>query len=958
VVGEQELSEETGWRIELLGGLRLWHNGKELKAFQHRKAGALLAYLAYYKDQSHDRDTLIGMLWPAARLDAGRNSLNVALSRIRQRLEGKQLLLTERQQLRLATSYLTTDVGDFESALLRARRLPTSEPRYYQQLEQALSAYSGSLLPSFDEDWVLGERQRLQDAYLGALEQRAQLQMAQGHWSEAIATSHHVLHHDPLRETAHQLLLTSYRSSGQVVAAQNHYQKLERLHLKELGRPLAEATRSLLLPTEPPPHPSSLPLELTHFFGRESERQELAYLRVCGSRLITLMGPGGIGKTRLALELARSAEERGERVYWLPLADTPAESRLWEALLGQLQRLGKSAPPQLITAQADQAQEEVIALLQQEPCLLVLDNLEHLRETCLHPFLQTLLRRVRTVSLLATSRRRLAFRGEQVYVVEPLPLPESAPQAAWASPSLQLLQDRVSLLRPGFSLTQYSLEPLRALCTRLDGLPLALEMAAARLATLSPETVLQRLTENVEVLVSAHRDVHPRHLSLKATFLWSYQLLSDDARWFLQTLSVFRGGCTLEAAEAIGGKANLLEPLTELLDASLLQCESHPARTRYTLLESLRQLVHSLLEDDERDTLRQRHALYFSQVNAKEEYENCALALTWLQGSSYHLPAELQLAESLFFYWMRQGTLQFNFTKVERSLERLLAQEHIASIYANFLIEVTLHYARTSNFTKAFGLIDLIDQKCDYNYLFIESKAKAFAFLGNIDKALNYYTEFLKDTSILPSQYILASINMSSLYTRIDQNEKALDILQEVQKKNDKSEKNTRLEAIILCSLSIVQGRLQQTALGKINYHKAIALFDSLGDHHSIMRIGWYEAELARLEGQWDLSYALYRQSVEHCHALAETDLLIEGLIGLIYCHLHYGNHLRALLLLGGIQAIIAATGCLRTHNEQVELDTLASELRAAFSGNAQETLALGRALRPEQVVKLAQEPN
>jgi predicted ATPase/DNA-binding SARP family transcriptional activator len=963
------LTTEQYWDIRLLGGLRLWHNEKEIRAFQHRKAGTLLAYLALYKDRPHDRDTLIGMLWPLVELEAGRNSLNVALSRIRQRLEGKELLRTERYQLQLDPQALKTDVGEFEAALQRARKLAPQDPRHREQLERAIATYQGPLLPTFDEPWVLGERQRLQEAYLEALNQLAQLQAGERRWDDAIASCHQALHHDPLREETHQTLLRIYQEAGRVTAARTHFQELERLFRRELNIAPAKATVALLSPSAAPspappvpappaaPRPSNLPLELTRFFGRESEQKELQYLRARGSRLLTLVGVGGIGKTRLAQELARRAEEQGEQVYWVPLADTPSESRLWEVLLTTLRRQGKTPPPQLIPTDADQAQEEVIALLLQEPCLLVLDNLEHLQEEHLQGFIKTLLRRVRGLSLLCTSRRRLALSGEQVYVVEPLPLPNSqSEEQAWLCPSLQLLQDRVSLLRPELSLQGSPLEPLSQLCRRLDGLPLALEMAAARLATLSPRAVLQKLTESIDVLVSAHTDVHPRHLSLEATFIWSYQLLSGDAQWFLRLLSVFRGGCTLEAAEAVSGSAALLAPLTELVDASLVVRDGQGESIRYRLLESIRQFAHSLLSDHERATLCQQHAHYFSQDSSKEEHENQVLALQWLQSAPPDIPRELRLAESLFFYWMRQGTLQFNFATLERSLERLLQLESIPSTYNPLLIEITLHYARTSNFTKAFELINTIDRKCDYSYLFVESKAKAFAFLGNIEKSLNYYTELVKDNDISTFRYILACVNMSSLHTRIAQHQEALELLQRAKHLNAREENNQRLEAIILCSLSLVHGRLGAHEVGLAHYQESTVLFEALGDQHSLLRIGWYEAELYRRAGNWERATVLYRKSAQDCHSLAETDLLIEGLIGLVYCHAHSDNHLCALMLLGGIQAIITATGCLRTRSEQEELDELATRVRTAFAGDAVAAFTMGQALKPDQVVKLALE--
>jgi predicted ATPase/DNA-binding SARP family transcriptional activator/class 3 adenylate cyclase len=312
----------------------------------------------------------------------------------------------------------------------------------------------------------------------------------------------------------------------------------------------------------PPPNASpalmgSLPLPLTRFFGRTEELARLEELLLAeGARLVTLTGPGGSGKTRLAQELsARLRERLRDAVWFVSLVDL-SDPGLIPDKVREAMRLLRS--PQV------EPLEQVAAFLAQarQPVLLVLDNLEHLLEGGT-AVVQTLLGRVGTLTLLATSRQQLDLPGERLFPVLPLPVPVD-PNTLVSNPSVQLFLDRAQAVRVDFQVTKTNAAAIAELCRKLEGLPLAIELAAARVGVLTSAQMLARIEPRFELLVSRGRAADPRHRSLRAALDWSYQLLEPELQRFFRRLSVFRGGWTLAAAEAVCQAPRALEYLEQL----------------------------------------------------------------------------------------------------------------------------------------------------------------------------------------------------------------------------------------------------------------------------------------------------------------------------------------------------------------------------------------------------------
>lgn len=574
---------DAPWRIELLGRLRATQGDRVVTRFRARKTGLLLAYLAYYIQRPHPREALIDLLWPEADLSPGRGNLSKELSSLRRQLEPPgvpvgAVIVADHFAVQLNPAACVTDVAQFESALQSASRAGNDRDSVCRLVE-AVELYAGELLPGYYEEWILQERQHLAEQCLGAIHQLVSALEQAGDLESALEHARRAVRADPMREEAHFDLIRLYAAAGQPSAALRQYHELERLLRDELDETPSAATRALaeelrrdartvvvarsappevtpagergapspaapveaapLRPSRPTPR---LPLQFTRFFGREEEIARLAETLLCSeARLVTLTGPGGSGKTRLTIAVAdRLQEAFREAIAFVPLADLTDADQIPDAIMKALD-LPRSADLDPL--------EQVVEVLNRHPSLLVLDNLEHLVEEGAL-LVKRLLERIPTLTCLVTSRQRLSLAGEQEFVVLPLPTPRrsDSPERLLQYASVKLFVDRAQAVRADFQVTAANASAIAALCDRLEGLPLALELAAARALVLTPDQMLARLEERFDFLVSRQRGASSRHRTLRGAIDWSYRLLSADLRRAFARLSVFHGGWTLEAA--------------------------------------------------------------------------------------------------------------------------------------------------------------------------------------------------------------------------------------------------------------------------------------------------------------------------------------------------------------------------------------------------------------------------
>lgn len=374
---------------------------------------------------------------------------------------------------------------------------------------------------------------------------------------------------------------------------------------------------------------SHLPTTLTSFIGREKEIAELKK-RLGNTRLLTLTGAGGSGKTRLALEVCRRAESEGlyaDGVRWVELAPLSDPALVPTAIA---KALGVSEQSRRTLS------ETLIAVLEEESILLLLDNCEHLVEACAE-FVSQVMERCRDVRILATSREMLNLEGEQVWVVPRLSLPAHSKVDVSESDAVRLFVERACAIQPEFHLDEHSTVSVAQICQRLDGIPLAIELAAARVMVLSVEQIAERLDNVMRLLTKGKRSAPERHHTFRATMEWSHNLLTKPEQVLFRRLSIFAGGFTLEAAEAIGTDdvvfaGEVLNLLAELVGKSLVIKHEQDGAARYHLLEPIRQYGREkLLDAREEEIISQRHLDFF--LNLAEEAQpklNGSEQITWL----------------------------------------------------------------------------------------------------------------------------------------------------------------------------------------------------------------------------------------------------------------------------------------------------------------------------------------
>lgn len=592
----------TLWRIRMLGGFWAESDQVTVQRFRTRRVAVLLAYLAYFRDRSASREELAEMLWPDLEPERAKRNLRQALSSLRHHLEppgvaAGAVLETLQSQVRLNPEYVATDVADFRRA---------TDP------SAAIELYRGDLLPGFYEDWVHQERLRLEDEYVAHLQSCLRAAETEGRFDDAIRFARLALTKDGFNEELHASLIRIYEASGRHASAET-----QRSELRSLFEDAPPKRSSPAVPVHPNEEERTaatvrLPVQLTRYFGRDRERGfAIDALRARNTRLLTLTGPAGTGKTRLSIETGRAlADEHRWNVWFVSLADVSEGTGLLEAAAEAVQIPNGENEP--LDALADRFAEG--------DNLLIFDNLEHIVDDAA-PLVAAILAKVPNVSLLATSRQSLKIEGEQELDLGTLPVPEEEASLAdlIAIPSVGLFVDRARGALPDFTLTAHNAASIMEICRKLDGLPLALEIAAGLAGTFSPSQLLQNLDGRLELLRSRRRDLSSRHRSLRAAIDYSYHLLDERLQAFFVRLSVFRGGFTVEAAGEVcevplrRRYAETLRLILDLQERSLLRTEETKpdAPARFRLLESYREYAAELLEPEASHALRRRHADFF-----------------------------------------------------------------------------------------------------------------------------------------------------------------------------------------------------------------------------------------------------------------------------------------------------------------------------------------------------------
>lgn len=705
--------------IRLLGPTQITLDGASAPAFDYAKVLALLIYLAVEGDRAHSRDALAELLWPDQEAQVGRSSLRQALARLRQGIADQaakpsRLLITrESVQFNPDCDY-TLDTALFAQLLAtrpghmhyEAGACPSCIERWEQAVELYRGPFAEGVLPRDAygyEEWLIARREWFANQQLSTLARLADAYESFGELEQALAYARRALELDPWREPAHRQVMRLLATQGLRSAAIAQYERCRQILANELGvepeettselyraikfeqQPAiegsnsragitAEATASSPPPANasPPIHTTNLPIQPTSFIGREGELHELGeLLEQPHCRLLTLLGPGGAGKTRLAIQLAeRVAQRFGNDVCWVALAQLRSVDELTDTLA------------RVLGCPADDAGDLTNRLREavaNRHMLLILDNLEHLIAGT--DLINELLMAGPQMTVLVTSRERLQLRSEWVYDVGGLAFPaDPADPHSAEYDAVRLLIERASQVQRAGVDTPAELAAAARIARSVEGNPLALELAAAARRARPFTTIAATIETDLDLLRVTLRDLPERHRSVRATLAYSWQLLDLAERHTLAWLAIFRGGLTTQAAQAVTHAPE--DRLEALADKSMLR----RAGERFELHELLRRFAaEQLTARGQAQAAHEAHlewCVSFAEMaeplinGAEQEYwlsrldadhANLRAALAWAIEHGHAEQAQRISAALMRFWWMR-GHLREGRTWLERAL--------------------------------------------------------------------------------------------------------------------------------------------------------------------------------------------------------------------------------------------------------------------------------------------------
>jgi len=667
---------------------------------------ALLVQLLLSPGRTIPATMLVDRLWSESSLPVDpMNALQIRVSKLRRALRSvgvPDLVSREGTGYRADVEPEAVDAVDFAARIREARaRAARSQPEvaHLGSYDDALALWRGDALSDFStEHWATVEAVRLAELRLAALTERAQIALALGRHLEVVGDLEPLVSHDPTLESLAGMLMVALYRGGRQADALAVYTRTRDVLDESLGLEPSVSLRSLhervlrqdaslgaqpeVSPPTPAPVtsqprktagpravPTNLPTVLRPLIGRDAQLDSLVAL-VGGVRLLSLIGPGGAGKTSLALAtVVRASSAFPDGAFGVRLASVDTSDQVPLAVADAL-----GVPLDGAAADRD-VRERLISYLSRRRVLLLVDNCEHVVDAAAG-LIDEMLGRCPDVTVLATSREALAVPDEVQVTVAPL---DTAPADTPASqvlqyPAPQLFVERARAVRPGTVYGENELLAVGRISRALDGIPLALELAAARVAAMSPLEISDRLADRFSLLTSGARTAEARQQTLRATVDWSYALLTGSEQRVFNRLSVFQGGCTLTAAEAVVGDdtmpaGEVLDTIGRLVERSMIAVEP-AATTRYRMLETLRQYAaEQLAAAGEDEALARRHAEYFRDFTddaemalrghgqretfqrLREEQPNIRAALAWFGRPGGDTDSALAMAGNLGLFW-------------------------------------------------------------------------------------------------------------------------------------------------------------------------------------------------------------------------------------------------------------------------------------------------------------------
>lgn len=620
----------SGLRVLLLGPFQASIDSQALNSFRTSKVQALLVYLLVHAMEQPAllprREEVMALLWPDLPRKSAQDNLRQTLYQLRRAIpevagpdgDAVPFILSDRQLLQVnPEARYDLDVASFTSLVRGGGR---------EQLTAAVDLYRGDFLADFYledssefEAWAARWRGRLQRQMLEALDRLAAHHLECGEAGDAERVARRALEIDDLRESAHRQLMVALHRMGKRAEAIRQYEKCRELLREELGvtpEPETEAVVSAIRQGDVSGRRRSrLPVPESPLIGREAELADVIALLHDGARLVAIVGPGGMGKTRLALEVARRLDSGAEDGVADEVLSVEQAVFVNLAPLSEVEELvpflARVLDLEFEKADRDELRRHLLDYLRGKNLLLVLDNFEHLLAEA--PLLNEILQTAPGVKLLVTSRERLKLRAEHVYLLSGLGYSQwTTPVEAARDAAVQLFRHHARRVRPAFTLRREHLEPLRDILNLTDGMPLALILAAGWVKVLSPAEIAAELGSSLDLLEATHRDAPARQSSMRTVFNATWARLSQQEQALFAAISVFHGGFTLEAARAVAGATP--RELMRLADRSLI---TRLQGGLFEVHELLRQFAAEQLEAaGEEDAVRDAHSAYYLETLA------------------------------------------------------------------------------------------------------------------------------------------------------------------------------------------------------------------------------------------------------------------------------------------------------------------------------------------------------
>ena len=876
--------------VRLLGKFVILSGGEPV-AITSRPAQSLFAFLILNAGTGYRREKLAGLLWPDSLEETARGNLRHALWQIRKSLPPST------EYLLVDDLILAFNVSS-EHWLDAAELKKLSESASADDLIEGLSNYYGELLPGFYDEWVVLEREHLNSVFEHHMARLMWLLEEKQRWLEILDWGERLIKLGHKPEPAYRALMSAHAAKGDMSKVAATYDRCLK-SLKEFGVEPSEQTRKLYerlksgketFETEPTsyisekqehPQKTNMPVPITSFIGREREIEEVKHL-LSTTRLLTLTGSGGIGKTRLAIQAAKNLTRvYKDGIWWVELAPV-IDSRLVPQAVAQV--LGvRESPGQPLT-------ETLKNFLREKQLLLILDNCEHLI-TASAQLADDLLIYCENLKILTTSREALGITGETTMHVPVLSFPVLAHLSQLQNlkefESVQLFAERAAAVQPELALTQENAFMVTQICHRLDGIPLALELAAARVKILSLEEIAKRLDDRFTLLTQGSRTALPRHQTLRAAIDWSHDLLTDPERTLFWRLSVFAGEFTFPAMEsvAVGGdvaKSQVIDLLGQLIDKSLITVkagsEDSGHETRYGMLETIREYAREkLVESGELEKLRQRHRDYFIALAERAEpklksgeqfewldrleLEHDNLRAAWDCAIESDADLALSLAWALLDFWLMRGNpsegreWSAKLLELTKQWGDTARRAHVLSL-AGRLIHQQLNYGAARQ---------LLEQALHIARASGDKREIAFVVLW-FGRTLIHQGDHQAAQSFLQESF--------SIYEEL------------------KDEWGVAMAFSFLAELAQNRGDYSQA---KEFSMKSLSKFQAIGDQFRAEHVLTSLGEVARLEGQYERAAAFYEQALEILRNLRSGRRSLAIALGnLAWVWLHRGDDLKA----------------------------------------------------------------